>query len=176
MYERECIHSVKSNASQRAQSYGTLLMSQLIIAVGACSGFVGAGYVGGQWFGMAKFSFMFGLVQFAASFFSAFNQNVLSLALTQFSWRALFNVIGFLGIILFILGALFIRNPTPTARASESFIEFFAAVARGMIEVAKIPQVWVASAFGALCFGVMLGLGVVWGPKLLAARIRCRNR
>ena len=54
--------------------YGTLLLSQLIIAVGACSGFVGAGYIGGQWFGMAKFSFMFGLVQFAASFFSAFNQ------------------------------------------------------------------------------------------------------
>jgi MFS family permease len=153
-----------------AQSYGTLLLSQLIIAVGACSGFVGAGYVGGQWFGMAKFSFMFGLVQFAASFFSAFNQNLLSLALAQFSWRALFNFIGLLGIILFILGALFIRNPTPVTRASESFIEFFAAVARGMIEVAKIPHVWVASAFGALCFGVMLGLGVVWAPKLLAVR------
>jgi MFS family permease len=159
-----------------ANSYGMLLLSQVIIAVGACSGFVGAGYVGGQWFGMAKFSFMFGLVQFAASFFSAFNQNVLSFALTQFSWRALFNFVGVLGIILFILGALFIRNPTSMARASESFPEFFAAVAKGMIEVAKIPQVWVASAFGALCFGVMLGLGVVWGPKLLAARIRCRNR
>ena len=153
-----------------AQSYGTLLLSQLIIAVGACSGFVGAGYVGGQWFGMAKFSFMFGLVQFAASFFSAFNQNVLSLGLTQFSWRGLFNFIGFLGIILFILGALFIRNPAPIARASESFIEFFTAVLNGMIEVAKIPHVWVASAFGALCFGVMLGLGVVWAPKLLAVR------
>ena len=80
-----------------AQSYETLLLSQLIIAVGACSGFVGAGYVGGQWFGMAKFSFMFGLVQFAASFFSAFNQNLLSLALTEFSWRGLFNFIGILG-------------------------------------------------------------------------------
>ena len=72
-----------------AQNYGTLLLSQLIIAVGACSGFVGAGYIGGQWFGMAKFSFMFGLVQFAASFFSAFNQNLLSLALTTIPWREL---------------------------------------------------------------------------------------
>ena len=80
-----------------AQSYGMLLLSQLVIAVGACSGFVGAGYIGGQWFGVTKFSFMFGLVQFAASFFSAFNQNLLSLALTTFSWRGLFNFIGFLG-------------------------------------------------------------------------------
>ena len=153
-----------------AENYGTLLLSQLIIAVGACSGFVGAGYIGGQWFGMAKFSFMFGLVQFAASFFSAFNQNLLSLALTSIPWRELFNFIGLFGIVLFVLGAVFIRNPTPIVRPAESITAFFAAVAKGMVEVAKIPHVWVASAFGALCFGVMLGLGVVWGPKLLAAR------
>ncbi len=153
-----------------AQNYGTLLLSQLIIAVGACSGFVGAGYIGGQWFGMAKFSFMFGLVQFAASFFSAFNQNLLSLALTSIPWRELFNFIGLFGIVLFVLGAVFIRNPTPIVRPAESITTFFAAVAKGTVEVAKIPHVWVASAFGALCFGVMLGLGVVWAPKLLAAR------
>ena len=153
-----------------AQNYGTLLLSQLIIAVGACSGFVGAGYVGGQWFGMAKFSFMFGLVQFAASFFSAFNQNLLSLALTSTPWRELFNFIGLFGIGLFVLGAVFIRNPTPIARPAEGITVFLAGVAKGIVEVAKIPHIWVASAFGALCFGVMLGLGVVWAPKLLAAR------
>jgi len=114
--------------------------------------------------------FHVGLVQFAASFFSAFNQNLLSLALTQFSWRGLFNFIGILGIGLFILGAIFIRNPAPIVRPAESFTEFLAAVLKGMAEVAKIPHIWVASAFGALCFGVMLGLGVVWAPKLLAVR------
>ncbi len=153
-----------------AQDYGTLLLSQLIIAVGACSGFVGAGYVGGQWFGMAKFSFMFGLVQFAASFFSAFNQNLLSLALTTVSWRDLFNLVGCLGISLFILGSLFIRNPAPIEAPRENLSGFLASVLGSIVEVAKIPHVWVASAFGALSFGVMLGLGVVWAPKLLAIR------
>jgi MFS family permease len=153
-----------------AQNYETLLLSQLIIAVGACSGFVGAGYIGGQWFGMAKFCFMFGLVQFAASFFSAFNQNLLSLALTSIPWRELFNFIALFGIGLFILGALFIRNPTPIERPAEGFAAFFSAVAKGIIEVAQIPHVWVAAAFGALCFGAMLGLGVVWAPKVLAVR------
>jgi MFS family permease len=154
-----------------SQSYEMLLLSQLVIAVGACSGFVGAGYIGGQWFGMAKFSFMFGLVQFSASFFSAFNQNLLSYALTKTPWRELFNLIGFFGVGLFILGALFIRNPTPIAsRPGEDITSFFAALGRGFVEVAKIPHVWMASAFGALCFGTMLGLGVVWAPKLLAVR------
>ena len=153
-----------------ARDYSTLLLSQLVIAVGACSGFVGAGYVGGQWFGMAKFSFMFGLVQFAASFFSAFNQNLLSLVLTSVPWRELFNYIGVFGIALFVAGALFIRNPEPVARPSEGFGAFVGSVVRNILEVAKIRHIWVAAAFGALCFGVMLGLGVVWGPKLVAVR------
>ena len=71
---------------------------------------------------------------------------------------------------MFVLGAVFIRNPTPIARPAESIAVFLAGVVKGIVEVAKIPHVLVASAFGALCFGVMLGLGVVWAPKLLAAR------
>jgi MFS family permease len=154
-----------------AGDYRTLLLSQVIIAIGACSGFVGAGYIGGQWFGMAKFSFMFGLVQFAASFFSAFNQNLLSLALTKVPWRELFNCIGLFGIALFVLGAFFIRNPVPIAvRPSEGVTAFMAALGKAMREVARIPHVWIASVFGALCFGVMLALGVVWAPKLLVVR------
>jgi hypothetical protein len=104
---------------------------------------------------------MFGLVQFAASFFSAFNQNLLSLALNSIPWRELFNFIGLFGIGLFVLGAVFIRNPTPIVRPAENLTAFLAGVAKSIVEVAKIPHVWVASAFGALCFGVMLGLGVV---------------
>jgi MFS family permease len=154
-----------------AQSYQALLLSQLIIAVGACSGFVGAGYIGGQWFGFAKFSFMFGLVQFAASFFSAFNQNLLSLALGNISWRDLFNCVGLFGVVLFVLGAIFIRNPTPLPkRASEGAAGFLSTLAQGIVEVAKVPHVWKAAAFGALCFGTMIALGVVWAPKLLAVR------
>ena len=72
-----------------AKSFSVLLLSQAFIALGACAGFVGAGYVGGTWFGWARFSFMFGLVQFSASLFSAFNQNVLSWALTAMAWRDL---------------------------------------------------------------------------------------
>ena len=153
-----------------ATDYTTLLLSQLIIAVGACSGFVGAGYVGGQWFGMAKFSFMFGLVQFAASFFSAFHQNLLGLALQTIPWRELFTFIGVFGIGLFVLSALFIRNPTPIERPEQSLPAFLGSVIGSIVQVAKIPHVWLAAAFGALCFGVMLALGVVWGPKLLQVR------
>jgi MFS family permease len=47
--------------------------------------------------------------------------------------------------------------------------DFFTSVINGMLEVAKIGHVWIASIIGAALFGVLLALGVVWMPKLLMA-------
>ena len=151
-----------------ARSFGTLMLSQLIIAVGACTGFVGAGYVGGSWFGWAKYSFMFGLVQFAASLFSAFNQNLLGLALDHMHWRPLFGYVGAFGVALLIAAVLWLRDPAPVVAPTRE--PFLSNVARSLLAVARIPHTWVAAVAGAFCFGVMLALGVVWAPKLLLVR------
>ena len=151
-----------------ARSFEMLLLSQVVVAIGSCTGFVGAGYIGGQWFGMAKFSFMFGLVQLVAALTSAFSQNLIGLALGSMTWRTLFNLAALLGLALLVLGFMYIRNPTPVVSDHKGGIsEFFASVISGMAEVAKIGHVWVASITGALAFGAMLALGVVWMPKLL---------
>jgi len=149
-----------------AQSYGMLLLSQVVIAMGSCTGFVGAGYVGGQWFGMAKFSFMFGLVQVVAALTSAFSVNLIGMALSETTWRSLFNYTAVFGIALFILGLIYIRNPTPVASHADSG-NFFSSVLKNMAQVARIGHVWIASLGGAFSFGTMLALGVVWMPKLL---------
>jgi MFS family permease len=155
----------------KARNFEMLLLSQVLTAVGACTGFVGAGYVGGKWFGMAKFSFMFGLVQFSASLFSAFGQGLLSWALKLFQWHQLFILVGVVGIVLFAAASVWLRDPASMSEpAGRGFGSFFADVGQSLLGVARIPHIWVASAFGSLCFGVMLGLGVVWGPKLLMAR------
>jgi MFS family permease len=151
-----------------ANSFEMLLLSQVVVAIGSCTGFVGAGYVGGQWFGIAKFSFMFGLVQVMAALTSAFSQNLIGVALDSMSWRMLFNYTAVFGIVLLVLGAIYIRNPAPVVSDNKGGIgEFFASVVAGMIEVAKIGHVWMAAITGALTFGALLALGVVWMPKLL---------
>ena len=151
-----------------ANSYPMLLLSQVILATGSCTGFVGAGYVGGSWFGMAKFSFMFGLVQVVAALTSAFSVNIFEAVLGGTSWRSLFNVYGVIGIALLALGWIYIRDPKPVSGGMDKGIgEFFSSVIGGMIEVAKIGHVWIASIVGAALFGALLSLGVVWGPKLL---------
>jgi MFS family permease len=151
-----------------AKSFEMLLLSQVVIAIGSCTGFVGAGYVGGQWFGMAKFSFMFGLVQMLAALTSAFSQNLIGVALDSMTWRTLFNVSAGFGIVLMVLGFLFIRDPKPVVSNHAGGIgEFFASVVTSIFEVLKIGHVWVVSLIGALSFGAMLALGVVWMPKIL---------
>jgi len=154
-----------------ATNFSTLLLSQACIAVGACTGFVGAGYVGGKWFGMAKFSFMFGLVQFCASLFSAFNQNFLNWALSAVDWQQLFSYVGIFGIVLLIVAWLWLRDPSPVGGpGGQSSGGFFGALFAALLKVARVPHIWMAAVFGALCFGAMLALGVVWAPKLLVVR------
>lgn len=151
-----------------AKSYEMLLLSQVIVAIGSCTGFVGAGYIGGQWFGMAKFSFMFGLVQVMAALTSAFSVNLIGIGLDVMSWRTLFNSTAIFGIGLFVLGLIYIRNPAPVVSTGKSGIgNFFGSVLKSLADVAKIGHVWVASLGGALSFGALLALGVVWMPKLL---------
>jgi MFS family permease len=151
-----------------ANSYATLLLSQVIVAIGSCTGFVGAGYIGGKWFGMAKFSFMFGLVQVVAALTSAFSQNLIDLSLDAMTWRTLFNATAVFGILLFIVGAIYIKNPAPVVSDMRAGVaDFFVSVVKGMVEVAKVAHVWIASVMGACTFGAMLALGVVWAPKLL---------
>jgi predicted MFS family arabinose efflux permease len=151
-----------------AKSYEMLLISQFVLALGSCTGFVGAGYVGGKWFGMALFSFMFGLTQFVASFTSAFTQNLIEFALRHMEWRGLFNGVGLAGIVLLIIGAIYIRDREPVhGGMSDGIGAFFGSVIHSMLEVAKIPHVWLASIIGAITFGTMLAAGVVWMPKLL---------
>jgi len=153
-----------------AARFETMIAAQLILALGACAGFVGAGYVGGQWFGMAKFGVMFGLVQCLASAFSAFNQNLIGFALQYASWRELFNWIGAGGVVLCGVGFAFIRDPAPVRGMQHGIAAFVREVVGSIVEVARVGHVWIAAAYGALCFGALLAAGVVWAPKLMQVR------
>ncbi|WP_310618430.1 MFS transporter [Flexibacterium corallicola] len=152
-----------------ATDFTTLMISQMVLAIGSCTGFVGAGYVGGKWFGMAKFGVMFGLVQVVAAATSSFSQNLIGMALDVMDWRTLFNYVGFFGVFLFVVSLIYIRDPEPVKSEAKSVGSFLSAVTMKLIDVAKNFQVLVASAWGAATFGAMLALGVIWAPKIVMA-------
>ncbi|HEY4370088.1 MAG TPA: MFS transporter [Steroidobacteraceae bacterium] len=155
-----------------ARSFQAIVAAQLVLALGACVGFVGAGYMGGQWFGMAKFSFMFGLVQCLASLFSAFNQNLMASAVQALDWRELYFRVGAVGIAVLAVAMVFLRDPASVApsRIERRISQLPRELGSSILQIARIPHVWFAAGFGALTFGALLSAGVVWAPKLMLAR------
>lgn len=151
-----------------AQSFEMLLLAQFVIACGACCGFVGAGFIGGQWFGLAKYSVMFGFVQVVSSTASSFSQNLIGAGLDQVHWRVFFNGYAMFGIVLAILSFIFIRNRTPAAGiGKDGFGAFLASVVKDIISVGKMPHIIIAAIMSATTFATWLAMGVIWARRLL---------
>ncbi len=151
-----------------AKSFEMLLLAQFVIACGACCGFVGAGFIGGQWFGLAKYSVMFGLVQVVASTASSFSQNLINVGLNQVHWRTFFNAYAMFGVLLAILGFVFIRNRTPAEGfGKEGFGAFLKSVVHNIITVGKMPHIIVVSIMSATTFATFLSMGIIWARRLL---------
>ena len=148
----------------QADSYFLLLLAQVIMAVGAIFGFVGAGFVGGEWFGSDKFGFMFGLVQSAAAFGSFFGGNIINELLTHYNWRAIVEGFTGFGVILAGIAFVFLRDNPSEQRTS---LSFQTGIISELISVLKIPQIWLSMFIGSVLFGGLLSLAVVWASKII---------
>lgn len=147
-----------------AGSYTTILLAQVLMALGSCCGFVGAGYIGGVWFGMAAYGTMFGYVQTLSSIGSAVQQPIIESLLKHMTYQQLFVYIGFIGIVLVILALIFMRNPAPVPIKNNPF----KVVGNNLLQIFKKPQMWIAAMWGGIIFGLNLALGVVWTPQIFA--------
>lgn len=151
-----------------AENFEMVILSQIVLAIGASFGFVGAGFVGGTWFGFAKFGFMFGLVQTFASLGSLVGGEALNLAMNTYDWRTIINAIGVFGIALVIIAFIYLRDREPI-KVSKSNGNFFVSVLTKTFNVGKNIQIWLSALIGAALFGTLLSLAVVWGSKIIQA-------
>lgn len=147
-----------------ARSYEVILLAQVLMALGACCGFVGAGYIGGVWFGMAAYGTMFGYVQTLSSVGSAVQQPIIEWLLKHMTYNTLFIWLGFLGVVLVILAFIYMRNPEPVAITKNPF----KVVGNNLLQIFKKPQMWIAAMWGGIIFGLNLALGVVWTPQIFS--------
>lgn len=147
-----------------AQSYTVILLAQVLMALGACCGFVGAGYIGGVWFGMAAYGTMFGYVQTISSVGSAVQQPIIEGVLKHITYEQLFIYLGWFGVLLVVLAVLYMRNPQPVPITRNPF----KVVGNNLLQIFKKPQMWIAAMWGGILFGLNLALGVVWTPKIFA--------
>lgn len=146
-----------------AETYEMVILAQLVMALGACVGFVGAGYIGGQWFGMLAYGTMFGYVETASSLSSAVQQPITGWVLNHTTYKEMFVYLGFFGVLLCVLAILFVRNPQKTVSQGNPFKLVF----NDLWQIVRIPQIWIAALWGGIAFGLQLAIGVVWAPKMI---------
>lgn len=147
-----------------AQSFTTLLIAQIIIAIGSIFGFVGAGFVGGEWFGSIKFGFMFGLVQSAAAFGSFFGGNLINELLESYSWREILQGFTYTGLFLSVIAFLCLRDKKDFSKVS---LSFRTGIIKELITVLGVSQIWLSTLIGSVLFGGLLSLAVVWASKII---------
>ncbi|MGL5682528.1 MAG: MFS transporter [Marinifilaceae bacterium] len=146
-----------------AQDYTLIILAQLIMALGACVGFVGAGYIGGAWFGMAAYGTMFGYVETSSCLSSAVQQPITNWVLANMTYEEMFVRIGYFGIFLIIMAIIFVKNPTKVVNKENPF----KVVVKDLYQIIKLPQAWICAIWGGVAFGLQLALGVVWAPAMI---------
>lgn len=155
-----------------ANSPEVLVIGQVLMALGASFGFVGAGFTGGAWFGAAKYGIMFCWVQFIASLSAIAGQRILGTLITDFAWHELLNSMAVSGCVLTAVMFLAMRNPVSEEQTLipwNGLRAFLNDIVDAINEVSAIRDSWINALIGGATFGTMLSLGVVWGPKFLMA-------
>jgi MFS family permease len=153
-------------------NFGTLALAQTVLAIGSSFGFVGAGYLGGLWFGAAKYGLMFGLVQTFASLGSAVGQPLILAALDNMTWQDLLVTFGAFGVLLVILFFAFVRNPAPQPGVDvvKPSGNVFAGIFRDLGKSFANVRVVLSAILAGASFGAMLAVGTLWGPRIMEAR------
>lgn len=158
-------------AYANAGSFEVLILSNICIAVGHAFAFVGAGMVGGKWFGWGRFGLMFGLVQGAGAFGSFFNQNVTRYIVEDYGWSFSLNAIAAIILIIAIFMLIFMREPRlPDIEKPQwtGLKNLVAGVLKSLKHIVIRPHLWLNTLHGGMTFGVHLSVTLVWGPIFLA--------
>jgi len=150
-----------------------LVLGQVLMALGASFGFVGAGFVGGRWFGIVKYGLMFAWVQFVASMAAIFGQKILAKLIETDSWTDILNNLTLMGLIITIAMFILMREPAADGDSEKEpwpgMKVFIDDLVSAISQVAAIRDSWINALIGGATFGTMLALGVLWGPRFLAA-------
>ncbi len=153
----------------RATGLGMLLAANVVTALGGSFGFIGAGFVGGQWFGAVRYGLMFSLVHFVSALSSLVGQRTLGSLIQSIPWDTLIAGISALAAGLGCLMLAILRDPSRSRPGTSEGRSLLGGLLEDLRHVISVRQTWVNALVGGALLGTMLAVGVVWGPRLLEA-------
>ncbi|KLT22056.1 major facilitator family transporter [Wolbachia endosymbiont of Armadillidium vulgare str. wVulC] len=151
-----------------SDNFAHLILSQLLIAIGASFGFIGAAHISSTYFPITQFGLMFSLVQTISSLSALTIQMLFSSFLAEGTdWKNLIVCVILFGVSIFVL--MFFYPEGFSKKSLERYIikSSIKTVIRSVLMVLKLRDIWITSIVGAITFGTFLALNMLWAPRLL---------
>ncbi len=138
-----------------AHTFMPLALGRTLIAIGSAFAFIGSAAVSIQWFSEKEFPFVFGLMQGISNLSVVVFMLIMPIfIINKQSWRPVGLTLALTTIVIFILALFFFRQAKQSKNRSAIFTS--------LLNVLSNKQVWVASAFGGLLMGSLVGFGANW--------------
>lgn len=145
------------------------LFAQFFVALGGSFAFIGAGFTGKIWFSQEKYGMMFSWVQFVASTSACLIQLVFMEMLKNLAWHQLIIAFAIVAVLFVVIMFIFLSEP-PSDKQPTSITHFYSVITHSVKDVwivIKNKNIIYTVIIGAISFGVMLSVALVWGGHLL---------
>ena len=147
-----------------------IVIGQALMGIGGAFGYPGLAYLTRHWFDIKHFGIVFGIAQTVAATVNTLGQAAVGYLILVWVWQDIMLLQALIGFLLLITFVMFVREPdngqedTSKAGAHPSF---WGGLFRDLKVLSVQPLFWQVTLISGLTFGTMLGVGIIWGIKLL---------
>ena len=153
-----------------AENTAVIVAGQALMGIGGAFGYPGLAYLTRYWFGIRYFGLVFGIAQTVAATANTLGQAAVGYLILVMTWQDVMLLEALIGLLLLIAFVLLVSEPgdgkgepvKPGAHAP-----FWTGLWRDLKVLSVQPLFWQVTLISGLTFGLMLGVGIIWGIKLL---------
>lgn len=156
-----------------AKDTATVFAGQALMGIGGAFGFPGLAYLTRYWFDLKHFGLVFGVAQTVAATANTIGQAAVGYLILVWTWQEIRFVEAAVGVALLITFLLFVTEPNERETSStqaQLVTPFFHGLWRDLKQLTSRLLFWQIILISGLTFGTLLGIGILWGIKLLVAK------
>ncbi|MDE0284304.1 MAG: MFS transporter [Gammaproteobacteria bacterium] len=153
-----------------ADSAAVIITGQALMGIGGAFGYPGLAYLTRYWFDIRHFGLVFGVAQTVAATANTLGQAAVGYLILVMAWQDIMLLEALAGFLLMIAFLMLVREPgdsTGEPVNSGAHPPFWAGLWRDLKALSVRPLFWQVTLISGLTFGLMLGVGIIWGIKLL---------
>ena len=153
-----------------ADNAAVIVTGQALMGIGGAFGYPGLAYLTRYWFDIRHFGLVFGIAQTVAATANTLGQAAVGYLILVMTWQDVMLLEALMGLLLLIAFVLLVSEPgdgkgEPLKPGAHP--PFWGGLWRDLKVLSVQPLFWQVTLISGLTFGLMLGVGIIWGIKLL---------